>query len=65
MSRKGDGGDARDDFIALLTDLEDGFARRSETMLLGDRTDLDVEIEVLRERLAREGVAMGTKGTDE
>ncbi|WOI55611.1 5-bromo-4-chloroindolyl phosphate hydrolysis family protein [Palleronia sp. LCG004] len=46
--------DARADYVALLDDLETGFARRTETMLLDDRSDLDVEIEVLRDRLARE-----------
>ncbi len=44
----------RADYVALLDDLETGFARRSETMLLDDRSDLDIEIEVLRDRLARE-----------
>ena len=47
---------ARDDYRALLQDLGDQFAARTETFLLDDRTDLDVEIEVLRDRLAREGV---------
>ncbi|MBJ3761152.1 5-bromo-4-chloroindolyl phosphate hydrolysis family protein [Maribius pontilimi] len=44
----------RDDYIALLDDLETGFATRTEKMLLDDRSDLDIEIEVLRDRLARE-----------
>lgn len=48
---------ARSDYESLLTDLGDNFTARTETMLLDDRTDLDVEIEVLRDRLAREGVA--------
>jgi len=47
---------ARDDYRALLSDLGSQFAARTETLLLDDRTDLDVEIEVLRDRLAREGV---------
>ncbi len=47
---------ARADYIALLDDLEQGFADRTAKMLLDDRSDLDVEIEVLRERLEREGV---------
>lgn len=47
---------AKADYIALLDDLEQGFADRTAKMLLDDRTDLDVEIEVLRDRLAREGV---------
>jgi 5-bromo-4-chloroindolyl phosphate hydrolysis protein len=47
---------ARADYEALLDDLEKEFAARTEKLLLDDRTDLDIEIEVLRERLEREGV---------
>jgi hypothetical protein len=47
---------ARSDYEALLTDLEATFATQSEVMLLEDRTDLDVEIEVLRDRLKQEGL---------
>ncbi|WP_226779375.1 5-bromo-4-chloroindolyl phosphate hydrolysis family protein [Oceaniglobus trochenteri] len=47
----------REDYIALLDDLEQGFAARTQKLLLEDRSDLDVEIEVLRDRLAREGLA--------
>ena len=49
---------AKADYEALLTDLEQNFAARNKTMLLADRSDLDIEIDVLRERLAREGVQM-------
>jgi len=45
---------ARKDYEALLTDLEDNFAARTRKLLLDDRSDLTVEIEVLRERLNRE-----------
>ena len=39
---------------------------QSQKLLNDDRSDLDVEIEVLRERLAREGVrlANSNEGTD-
>lgn len=47
---------ARDDYLALLDDLEQNFAARTRKMLLDDRSDLTVEIDVLRERLQREGV---------
>jgi 5-bromo-4-chloroindolyl phosphate hydrolysis protein len=47
---------ARSDYEALLDDLEKEFAARTEKLLLDDRTNLDIEIEVLRERLEREGV---------
>ena len=48
--------EARADYEALLDDLEGSFAARTEKMLLDDKSSLDVEIEVLRERLAREGI---------
>ena len=47
---------ARDDFSALLTDMTDNFSARTRKMLVEDRTDLNIEIDVLRDRLAREGV---------
>lgn len=45
---------AREAYEALLTDLETNFGARTEALLNDNRTDLDVEIEVLRERLLRE-----------
>ena len=48
--------DARAKYESLLSDLETNFADKREQLLLDDRTDLDVEIEVLQERLQREGV---------
>jgi hypothetical protein len=45
---------ARADWLALMDDLDTRFAERSEALMRNDRTDLDVEIEVLRERLALE-----------
>ena len=48
--------EARTDYEALLDDLEGSFAARTDKMLLDDKTGLDVEIEVLRDRLAREGI---------
>lgn len=41
----------RTDYLALLDDLETNFANRSTAMLADNRSDLDVEIEVLRDRL--------------
>lgn len=48
--------DARAAFEDLLTDLEQNFAARTEKMLLDDRSDMDIEIKVLRDRLQREGL---------
>ncbi|MFC3570345.1 5-bromo-4-chloroindolyl phosphate hydrolysis family protein [Paracoccus sp. TOH] len=47
---------ARQDYETLLDDLETEFAARSARLLEGGRTDLDIEISVLRDRLAREGL---------
>ncbi|PTQ75518.1 5-bromo-4-chloroindolyl phosphate hydrolysis family protein [Celeribacter persicus] len=52
---------ARDDWFALLDDLEANFDARHKALLLDDKTDLDIEIEVLRDRLAREGVTSNLK----
>ncbi|MFY0690801.1 MAG: 5-bromo-4-chloroindolyl phosphate hydrolysis family protein [Paracoccaceae bacterium] len=47
---------AQRDYTALLDDLEANFAAKTDTALLGSRTDLDIEINVLRDRLQREGI---------
>ena len=47
---------ARSSFEQLLTDLESNFAAKTNKMLNDDRTDMDIEINVLRDRLKREGV---------
>ncbi len=49
---------ARSDYIALLDDLERNFAARNEKLLLDDNSDLMIEIEVLQDRLKREGVRL-------
>ncbi len=50
--------EARADYLQLLDDLEANFTGKTQKLLIDDRSDLNVEIEVLRERLAREGVRM-------
>lgn len=47
---------ARSDYAALLDDLDQNFAARTQKSLLDDRSDLNIEIDVLRDRLQREGV---------
>ena len=47
---------ARADYVALLDDLDQTFAARTHRLIEDARTDLDVEISVLRDRLEREGV---------
>lgn len=47
---------ARSDYATLLDDLSGNFAMKTQKLLTDDRSDLTVEIEVLRDRLDREGV---------
>lgn len=47
---------ARADYVTLLDDLEANFTGKTQKMLIEDRSELTVEIDVLRDRLAREGV---------
>ena len=47
-----------------MTDLEQNFAARTEKMLVDDHADMDIEINVLRDRLQREGVSLKTKGNE-
>ncbi|MDQ2090787.1 5-bromo-4-chloroindolyl phosphate hydrolysis family protein [Marimonas arenosa] len=49
---------ARSDYMMLLTDLEESFNAKTRALLLDNQSDLTVEIEVLRDRLAREGVRL-------
>ncbi len=45
----------RDDFLSLIDDLETSFDGQRDALLQDNHTDLDVEIEVLQERLQQEG----------
>lgn len=47
---------ARADFLSLLDDLQKNFAHRLQSLETTDRQALDIEMDVLRERLEREGV---------
>ncbi len=49
---------AREDYASLLDDLSAGFDARTSKLLLDDRSDLNIEIDVLRDRLKREGVTI-------
>lgn len=53
--RKNNSADARADYLELLDDLDMTFAARTHRLIEGARTDLEIEIGVLRERLEREG----------
>ena len=52
---------ARAGWVALLDDMQKGLDGRTEKLMLDDRTGLDIEIDVLRDRLRREGVAVTTE----
>ena len=43
------------------TDLEENFVAKTRSLMLDNNTDLEVEIDVLRDRLQREGVRLETK----
>lgn len=49
---------ARADYMLLLSDLEQSFNAKTKALLLDNRSDLSVEIEVLRDRLGREGIRL-------
>ncbi|SFP96606.1 5-bromo-4-chloroindolyl phosphate hydrolysis protein [Roseivivax halotolerans] len=49
---------AKSDFLALLDDLESSFGKKTETLLIDANSDLQIEIDVLRDRLSREGVVL-------
>ncbi len=48
--------EARENYAALLDDLEQNFAARTQSLLENNNSDLSIEIDVLRERLQREGI---------
>lgn len=50
--------DARGKYEALLIELDSKFDQRAEKFLADDHVDLDIEIDVLRDRLEREGVSI-------
>ena len=56
---------ARADWVALLDDMQKGLDGRTQKLMLDDRTGLDIEIDVLRDRLRREGVAVNTEDKGE
>lgn len=47
---------AETEYLALLDDLDQNFALRTDSLIDSDRVALDIEMDVLRERLEREGL---------
>lgn len=56
---------ARSKYMMLLTDLEENFRAKTQKLLIDNNTDLDIEIEVLRDRLQREGVRLSDRENTE
>lgn len=52
---------ARADYVALLDDLEANFTARTRSLIANGREGLEIEIDVLRDRLAREGLALAPR----
>lgn len=52
---------AKSDYMMLLTDLEENFTAKTRTLLNDNTTDLEIEIDVLRDRLQREGIRLDSK----
>lgn len=52
---KGAAGDLRGEYESLLGDLETSFAKQRARLTEEDQTDLEIEMEVLRDRLKQEG----------
>jgi len=48
--------EARDNYLQLLTDLEQNFTAKTAKLLENDHDDLEIEVEVLRDRLGRDGI---------
>ncbi len=57
LPSRGRDAESRDKYQALLADLEQSFTAHRESLLRDDRSDLDIEIEVLRERLKQDGLS--------
>jgi hypothetical protein len=52
---------ARENYLVLLSDLEQNFTAKTRALMADSTTDLDIEIEVLRDRLEREGVHLESR----
>ncbi|MET4101985.1 hypothetical protein ABIE58_001409 [Roseovarius sp. MBR-78] len=61
LAARAPNGEARQKYLALLGDLEQNFTAKTRALMADSSTDLDIEIEVLRDRLEREGVHLEAK----
>ena len=51
---------AREDYLGLLTDMESNFTAKTRKLLQDNNADLEIEIDVLRDRLRRDGIHLDT-----
>lgn len=58
LYRRGNAADLREKYVALLADLDQNFAQRSAQLLQDDHSGMDIEINVLRDRLQRDGISI-------
>lgn len=56
LTRRTPDSEAKASYIAFLDDLEANFTAKTETLLTNNKDALTIEIDVLRERLQREGI---------
>lgn len=50
--------EAEDKYLALIRELDEGFQQKRDTIMQDNRNALNVEIDVLRDRLASEGITI-------
>jgi 5-bromo-4-chloroindolyl phosphate hydrolysis protein len=58
LTRRTENPEAKADYVALLDDLEANFTAKTQKLLSNNKDALNIEIDVLRERLQREGIMM-------
>lgn len=51
----------QEDYLSLISDLDRNFAAKTQAFLADDHIDLEIEIDVLRNRLKSEGIALSVK----
>ena len=56
LTRRQDNDEAKESYVALLDDLEANFTEKNQKLLSNNKDALTIEIDVLRERLQREGI---------
>ncbi|WP_299301546.1 5-bromo-4-chloroindolyl phosphate hydrolysis family protein [uncultured Litoreibacter sp.] len=58
LTRRSENADAKASYMALLDDLEANFTAKTQKLLTNNKDALNIEIDVLRDRLQREGITL-------